>query len=108
MWVHTAARLEIPVHPVNRHSPMLPNEKADSFKSELVSVNIVGDACLGQADESLAEKTRTLARDVGVRLLRARFTGPEEGSLFVDADYWVDLSNPEISDAIFRYLRDRV
>ena len=104
-WVHTAAHLGIPVLPVNRHAPTLVDETASPASPGLVSVSLVGDACVGQADERLASQTRTLARSVGVDLLCARFTSPAEGSLFVDADYWADLSDPEIAAAILRYLR---
>lgn len=104
-WVHTAAHLDIPVLSVNLHAPMSADEPVTS---NVVSVSFVGDACVGgQVDERLASQTRALARSVGVNLLCARFTRPGEGSLFVDADYWVDVSNPEVADAILRYLRNR-
>jgi hypothetical protein len=104
-WVHTAAHLGIPVLPVNRHAPTSVDETTSPASPGLVSVSLVGDACVGKADERLASQTRTLARSVGVDLLRARFTSPAEGSLFVDADYWADLSDPEIAAAILSYLR---
>lgn len=104
-WVHIAAHLGIPVVPVNRHAPTSVDETTSPASPGLVSVSLVGEACVGEADERLASQTRALAHSVRVNLLRARFTSPAEGSLFVDADYWADISNPEIAAAILRYLR---
>ena len=104
-WVHTASELGLPVLPVNRHSPMVADEETDLPKLGLRTVELVGDTCIGHMDEGETAKIRSLARRVGADLLRARFTDAKEGSLFVDADYWVDVSNPEIADAVLRFLR---
>ena len=101
MWVHTAARIGIPVLPVKRSAPA-PAEEAPP--PNLTTVSFVGDACVGRVDERLASQTTALARAVGVDLLCARFTGPAEGQLFVDADYWLDLSDAEVADAVLKCL----
>ena len=44
-----------------------------------------------------------LAEAVGVSLLRVRFASGEANSAFIEADYWLDLADPEVSAAILGY-----
>jgi hypothetical protein len=101
-WVGLAARLGIPVQPLRRDSTV--GFVPDCAPSGAV-VTVVGERCFGSVDSSVAEHARRLASAAAVDLLEVRFTGPDYGSRFVQANLCPDLSTPEVADAVLDRLR---
>ncbi len=102
-WVLTAAQLGIPVVPAHRSVPIADIRLHDDLLSGPATVSVIGRRCLGHADESLCNWAAALAEAAGVSLLRARFASREANSAFLDADYEVDVADPEVSAAILEY-----
>jgi hypothetical protein len=102
-WVLTAARLGIPIVTACRSVPDGMNDGWSDLLCRSTALNVIGQSCVGNADESLCESAVALAKAAGVGLLRARFTAAEAGAAFIDADYWVDIADPAVSDAILDY-----
>ena len=100
-WIHTAARLGIPVRPMRR-SIAFPADAAEAVPDPPdVTVTVVGERCLGPVNGVLAAQARSLARAAGVDLLSVRFG---KGQELLGADPWPDVSSPEVADAILEYL----
>ncbi len=102
-WIHTAAKLGITVVPARRSVPAAIDAQPHDLPPGSATVNVIGDLCVGIADQSLGKSARALAEAAGVDLLRARFTSPAAGSAFLGADYWVDINDPEVSEAVWNY-----
>lgn len=104
--VHVAARLGIPVRPVQWRIEPSVDVSEDEPALSGVTVTVVGDRCVGSPDRTLSEWTRRLAVAVRVSLLTARFEEPEEGIRLYGADPWPDVSSPGVADAILGYFLD--
>jgi hypothetical protein len=104
-WVHTAARLGIPITATRRHvvfSRPPPGRENPPFES--YGVTIVGQRHVGQVHPTLAKQARSLADAAEVDLLDVHFSGPEAGSVFVRANPWPNLDSDDVAEAIFAYL----
>jgi hypothetical protein len=99
-WTHIAARLGIPVVPVQRRSP----GAAVDWAGVSCEVTVVGEACFGNASATLKNHARKLAKAAGTNLLAVRFAESGQGSAFVSASPWPDLASPEIADAVLQCL----
>jgi hypothetical protein len=106
-WVFTAAKLGIPVVTAWRSVPASMDDGPADPLGRSTEVSVVGQRCAGDADESLRQWAVALAAEAGVGLLRAKFTTPDAGAAFLDADYWVDITNPEVSEAILAYFAEK-
>lgn len=102
-WVLTAAKLGIPVVTAHRSVPAAINDGPSDLPGGSTAVNVIGQSCVGNADESLREWAIALAAEAGVGLLRARFTTPDRDAAFIDADYWVDIAEAGVSNALLAY-----
>jgi hypothetical protein len=112
-WALTASRLGLPVTPRHRYTPpfgegksAVVDEPPFSFTEThagAVQVTVVGDHCIGAGDEDLARQARLLATAADVDLLAVLFSGPEDGSQFVDAHLWVDVSDDAIDEPLLDY-----
>jgi hypothetical protein len=106
-WVHTAARLGIPITTTRRHvvfsrlQPSRENPPSDSCR-----VTIVGQRYVGSIHQALAKQARSLADAAGVDLLDVHFSGPEPGSVFVRANPWPNIDSDDVADAILAYFED--
>jgi hypothetical protein len=67
------------------------------------SVTVVGDQCIGTADNSLRERTRDLATSANVDLLGISLNGSGANAEFVSATVYPEIGCTEVSDAILRY-----
>jgi hypothetical protein len=113
-WVHLAASLGIPVVPATRSVAGLtgdgPHGAVTGAIRRSIVVNVVGRLCVGEADPAVCAAAAAIAEAAGVSLLRAVFAGPAAGpaadTAFVGADYWVDVSDPEVSAAIAKYFAE--
>jgi hypothetical protein len=112
-WVYLAAQLGIPFREACSvvdpdRTPFTEAAGADSTARPVVTVNVVGERCLGTDDERLTVAARRLADTVGARLLAVHFEPVDqpEGTppRFVAASPWPDLSRPEVGDAVLDLL----
>lgn len=106
-WVLTAARLGIPVVTARRSVPAAAHDGRPDIPCGSTTLHVIGQRCVGSGDESLCRWAVALAEAAGVGMLRARFTVAEAGPAFLDADYWVDVADPEVSKAILGYFAGR-
>ncbi len=102
-WVLAAARLGIPVITACRSVPAATHDGQPDARCESTTLHVIGQRCVGSADGSLCRWAVALAEAAGVGMLRARFIVAEAGAALLDADYWVDVADPEVSTAILGY-----
>lgn len=101
-WVRAAARLGIPVRTV-RWS--LDSRAESPEELPVCTATVVGERCLGASNSESSGWAVRLARAAGVDLLAVRFGESEKNGLeLLDADPWVDVSVPEVADAVLEYL----
>jgi hypothetical protein len=104
-WVHTAARLGIPITTTRRQavfSRLQPDRGHPP--SDSCTVTIIGQQYVGSVHQALAKQARSLADAAGVDLLAVQFSGPEPGSAFVRANPWPNIGSDDVADAILAYL----
>lgn len=106
-WVHVAKKLGIPAESVLS----IATSAGGSSESSCVpsaSVTVIGDHCVGDVDDELKQRTRSLSDAAGVTLLTAHFTGPGAADRFLAASVLPDLRDPAIVEALHRHVsRDR-
>jgi hypothetical protein len=104
-WTAVAARLGIPVCPVQRHVALASAGAPMQYIVEPgeVSVTIVGDRCFGSGNEEMMRHASRLAQAVKVNFLTVHFSSIASGALFLRANVWPDLSSDEIADAVIAY-----
>lgn len=106
-WVLTAARLGIPVVTAYRSVPPETRDGRPDLRRGPTTLHVIGQRCVGSADEQLRRWAVALAEAAGVGILRVRFTVAEAGPALLDADYWADVADPELSTAILGYFAGR-
>jgi hypothetical protein len=99
-WVHAAAQIGIPIHPICRRSGLNTALSVEAAAVSPVTITVVGDRWFGEADGLLAKHARRLAVTAGLDLLTVHFDGPEASARLLGADLRPDASSPEIADAI--------
>jgi hypothetical protein len=104
-WAHRAARLGIPVRPIERRSALGMEPAPPRAIDERVTVTVVGSRCLGAADETLRRHAQRLAAHASVGLLDVYFDGDDARARFVGVSLWPDISSPDIADAILEHLK---
>jgi hypothetical protein len=98
-WLHAAAQAGARLRSSPR--PTTPEAAASEVHAgRLCTVTVVGERCLGQADDSLKELARRIARGAGVTLLAVQFAGPHAGAEFVGAYLGADVLQPPVADAL--------
>jgi hypothetical protein len=105
-WTLAAAALGVPVAGVHRTTGSAPADAEGGVHDE-VKVTVVGRSCLPNDDPVLSAASLHLAGAAGVELLRVSFTDTVEGRAFVGADFWLELSDPEIGNAVLCLLGSR-
>lgn len=103
-WVRVAAQAGIPVRHVHRRASLLVSAPERDSELSPTTLTVVGDLVLGEAAEELQNQARCLARLAKVELLAVRFSSPEFGARFLDADIYPDLSDDRVSEAVLLYL----
>ena len=104
-WTHRAARLGIPVRPLERRSALGMEPASPPPATAHVNVTVVGARCLGATDETLRRHARRLAAHAGVELLDVFFDGDDARASFVGVSLWPDLGSPDIVDAMLEHLK---
>lgn len=105
-WAYAAARLGVPVQPVEWHLDRGTNVPEEDGPAPSHTVTVVGARCLETADGELASQARRLAAAGGVDLLAVHFAETEAGLVLHGADTWADVSSPEVADAILEHLNE--
>jgi len=104
-WTREAARLGIPVRPVERRSALGARPPTPRPVEDFSSVTVVGARCLGAADETMRRHARRLAEHAGTGLLEVFFEGEGDGAAFVGVNLWPDIGAPETADALLAHLK---
>ena len=104
-WAHRAARLGIPIRPIERRSALGMEPAPPPAIEERTTVTVVGNRCLGASDETLRGHARRLAAHAGVGLLDVLFDGDDARARFVGVSLWPDIGSPDIADAILEHLK---
>jgi hypothetical protein len=73
--------------------------------SATYSVTVVGDQCIGAADNILRERSRDLATSANVDLLGVSLSGSGPDAEFVSATVFPEIGCVEVSDAILQYFQ---
>ncbi len=104
-WTHAAAKIGIPVEPVQRQIPAcaIINDRALDFGTRVDAV-VVGERCLGEVSADQAIAARRLAIAAGVGLLTVRFTVRDGESRFVEASAMPSLADPRVAEAVRDHL----
>jgi hypothetical protein len=106
-WLDAAARAgaRLPNLSVPARPPDAIASGADSGK--LCTLTVVGESCLGEADESLKALSRRIAGAAGATLLDLQFSRPDAGAEFAGAYLGADVSRPAVADALLDCFRLR-
>jgi hypothetical protein len=104
-WTQRAARLGIPVRAVRRRVALGAEPEPPPAAGASCVVTVVGQACVGTADETLKAHARALAAAAGTELLDVRFDGAGPGAVFLGVGLWPDVTRPDIADAILEHLK---
>ncbi len=99
-WLLEARRLGIPAVTARRSTEIGDGCGASGGPPCGAMVTVAGGRPIGAGGDTLAEAAAALAEAAGVELLRAWFTSRDEDARFVDADYYVDLEQPDVRAAI--------
>jgi hypothetical protein len=102
-WVHTAAKLGIPVRPIRRHALFEAAAPAQA-PPEPATVTVIGERCFGDTDPILADRARLLAAAAGATLVDVQFSGPEAGAALISADLFANLDGDERAGAVLDLL----
>jgi hypothetical protein len=104
-WVRAAARMRIPVAPVQRTARR--GEPVATAPAITVEVTVVGELAFGADDPNLVRWSRELAATAGVDLLGAQFARHGRSYAFAGVNPWPNLSFPEAFDAVRQLLMKR-
>ncbi|HTS57078.1 MAG TPA: hypothetical protein VMH03_05995 [Terriglobales bacterium] len=105
-WVQAAAQAGIKVHPMRWRVPFAKKKTptAEPRPESSVEVTVVGDQCVGNADNSCAASARRLAAIAGTELLQVRFATVEGALCFQEANPIANLKNAEVANAVCDFL----
>jgi hypothetical protein len=106
-WVLTAARLGIPVSPIEQRVEWSAHRRRHhptARRASATVVTIVGPRTIGKASPRLAQQARMLGGAAGLEFVTVRFSSPTDDAAFLGATLWPDLSNATIAEAVLRHL----
>ena len=104
-WRYTAAKIGIPVCPVQRRHRASAQNTTTEPVANVATMTVVGKRCIGEAHEALAIQARRLAAAADVDLLSVNFSSTEPGAFLVGAQPWPDVAVDEVADAVLDYLQ---
>lgn len=102
-WIAAAARLGIPVHPMQRKITRGIASVEEASEPPSVTVIVVGDRCFGPVDKALTKRARQLADAANVDLLAVEFSASEPEAFFVGANTWPDVTTDDVAGAVLDY-----
>jgi hypothetical protein len=104
-WTYVASQVGMHVQPVHRRVAF-PADAAPAV-TESITVTVVGERCLGQADTTVMTGAQRLARAANVELLAVRVSDPGPDATFLGADLWLDLTSEETANEVLEYIGQR-
>jgi hypothetical protein len=102
-WLNAAAATGIRIRPAERHVRLSRRYSPATFSTGLTGVTLLGDRCLGAADEAQADALQRLAARAGVEFMAAYFDGSE----LIAADLWPDISSQAVGQALVEFFSVR-
>jgi len=104
-WAHAASGAGLRVQPVHRRVALA---AADTPARQAgVTVTVIGERVLGDADADVLAGIRRLAKAAGVEMLAVRISDPGPDATFLEAEPQPNLTSPETADAVLDYLEGR-
>jgi hypothetical protein len=104
-WNFAASKAGMRVNPIRRRgsvaSASIGDEEVHGLKQ--VSVTVVGDQCLGDADKALLGQARRLANIAKMDFLAVQFSSAEANAAFVGVNIFPDIDNNSVADAALSY-----
>jgi hypothetical protein len=107
-WNFAASEAGMRVDSICRRASLavLPaDDAAVQERHDQVSVTVIGEQCLGNADKTLKGQARRLATIAGVDFLEVQFGSADADAAFVGINTFPDIDNAAIADAALSYLR---
>jgi hypothetical protein len=101
-WAHVAAQIGMRVQPVHRRAAWAAGSAPAAQES--LTVTVVGERCLGRADDTVMTGAQRLAKAANVDMLAVRVSGPGSDATFLGANSCPDLSCQETADAVLEYI----
>lgn len=106
-WIAEAASAGLAVEPARRVVRSSGAQEPDpGLKDAAISITVVGERCLGEADDTLLEGALRLARAAGVETLTVSFTDRTRGALLVAASPWPPLENDAVAQELLDHLAE--
>lgn len=99
-WLACAAAAGVAVRPIVRRAWAGGLPIGEPPPPARRTVEVVGDRVFGDAAEPLRVAAQAIARQAGCDLLRVGFVAGGREPEFIDADPWVDLSDPDVAAAV--------
>lgn len=99
-WVQLAARARVAVRPAVRREYAGGAVVDPPYGGDRRVIHVVGDRAFDAPSERHERAAVAVAKAAGVELLRTWFDADAAAPTFVDADPWVDLSDPAVADAV--------
>lgn len=106
-WVQTAARLGIPVTPIEQRVDRRAHRRGrqpTALNAPVTDVTIVGSQTIGKASPRLVHQARMLGCAAGLDFVTVRFSSPMDDAVFLGATLWPDLADVTIAEAVLRHL----
>jgi hypothetical protein len=106
-WVRAAALAGMKVDPMRWRIPFAKKRTSATEESEtesLVKVTIIGDRCLGAADDSTVASARRLAAIAGTELLEIQLALAKGAKCFRAANPMPTLEDAEVAEAVCEFL----
>ena len=102
-WLAAAAALGIPVRPAARHVRLSHRYTPMKPSTQLKTITVIGERCVGATDEAQQISARRLATRAGVEFRAAHFDGSE----LVAADLWPDINSHYVNFALMEFFAAR-
>jgi hypothetical protein len=102
-WLAAAAALGISVRPGMRRVRLSQRYTPANPSTQLTTVTVIGERCVGAADKAQEVSARRLATRAGVEFMAAHFDGNE----LVAADLWPDINSLDVSFALMEFFSAR-
>lgn len=99
-WIRIAAGARVAVRPAVRREYAGGLVIDLPYPGDRRVIHVVGERAFGAASERHERAAVAVARAAGTELLRTWFDADAPTPTFIDADTWVDLSDPAVADAV--------
>jgi hypothetical protein len=103
-WVQLAAGARVAVRPAVRREYAGGRVIDLPYAGDRRVIHVVGERAFGAPSERHERAAVAVAKAAGTGLLRTWFDADAAAPTFVDADTWVDLSDPAVADAVHERL----